>query len=398
MTATEKLETAKAKLMLEHPYIGSIAAMLRYDDNPDTLTFHSDGVHLHFNGEYIEQAPLDEVEFALANGAMHALLRHQERMEGRVGRLWQAATDLTVNSMLVKNGYTLPAYVYYDERFDGMYAEEIYDMLQEEMTYNDTLDEAEAPTPDDAPPQEDSQKTENTPSQGNESSRNSTSESDTPPIEQLQAEEIAALEEELAEYFEQLFAKYKRQDALPKGMELVVPHLFSHTIDWRESLYRYIAEFAKSTYSFMPPNMKYLYRGIALPSLSSDLLRIVIAVDTSGSVGETLLSVFLGEVESIMQSYGNYEIDLISADTKVHDHTTYLPGERLAYTLKGGGGTDFRPVFAYIDRHIDYLTLLLYFTDGMGTFPDVEPTYDVMWVMPEAKEVPFGEVLQIQGQ
>jgi predicted metal-dependent peptidase len=393
MSATEKLETAKARLMLEHPYIGAIAAMLRYDDNPDTLTFHSDGVHLRYNGEYIEEAPLDEVEFALANGAMHALLKHQERIEGRVGRLWQAATDLTVNSMLVKNGFTLPPYVYYDERFEGMYAEEIYDILKEEMTYNDTLDEAEAPTPDDTPPQEDATAPDNTPSQHDNPSQNNQSE---PAMQQFQAEEIAALEEELAEYFEQLFAKYKRQDALPKGMELVVPHLFSHTIDWRESLYRYIAEFAKSTYSFMPPNMKYLYRGIALPSLSSDLLRIVIAVDTSGSVDETLLSQFLGEVESIMQSYGNYEIDLISADAKVHDHMTYLPGERLSYTLKGGGGTDFRPVFDHIDRHIDYPTLLLYFTDGMGTFPDTEPPYDVMWVMPEAKEVPFGEVLHIR--
>jgi predicted metal-dependent peptidase len=61
--------------------------------------------------------------------------------------------------------------------------------------------------------------------------------------------------------------------------------------------------------------------------------------------------------------------------------------------VKGRGGTDFRPTFAYIEREISYPTLLLYFTDGMGTFPDTPPAYDVMWVMPESKEVPFGEVL-----
>jgi predicted metal-dependent peptidase len=70
----------------------------------------------------------------------------------------------------------------------------------------------------------------------------------------------------------------------------------------------------------------------------------------------------------------------------------------LDYTVSGVGGTDFRPTFAYIEREINYPTLLLYFTDGMGTFPESEPSFDVMWVMPEKKEVPFGEVLVLDGE
>ena len=89
----------------------------------------------------------------------------------------------------------------------------------------------------------------------------------------------------------------------------------------------------------------------------------------------------------------NYEIDLITADAKVQPHKVFLPGESLIYEVSGGGGTDFRPVFEYIDNYIAYPTLLLYFTDGMGTFPQMLPGYDVLWVMPEEKEVPFGEVL-----
>lgn len=404
MTHEEKIAKAKAKLMLEHPYIGSVATVLKMDADSNALTFGSDGTKLTYNEEYIERAPLDEIEFALANGAMHALLKHHERIEQRVGRIWQAATDLAVNSMLVKNDFTLPPHAYYDERFENMYAEEIYDILKDEMIYNQTRDETEAPTPDDVPPQE-----------GEEESREQQTQTRNdmptePPKKEEQAaeipqplaaqeedsltpEELSALQEELTEYFEQIFQKFKRQGELPKGLELVVPAYFSHKIHWRELLYRYIAEFAKSTYSFMPPNPKYLYRGICLPSLSSDLLRIVVAVDTSGSVDETLLGTFLGEVEGIMQSYGNYEIDLITADAKVHSHTVFLPGEALDYTLTGGGGTDFRPVFEHIEREVSYPTLLLYFTDGMGTFPAEAPGYDVMWVMPESREVPFGEVL-----
>ncbi len=395
MTHTEKIAKAKAKLMIEHPYIGSVATALKLENDTETLTFLSDGVRLKYNDEYFEKAPIDEIIFALANGAMHALLKHTERSGERVGRIWQAATDLAVNSMLVKNDFILPPYVYYDERFEDMYAEEIYDVLKDEMIYNQTLDDAEAPTPDDAQSEEGKEK-------GKEQSQKRSEEntSQTPPTEQAQPEEVSVEEmetlgEELQEYFEQLFQKFKRQGELPKGLERLVPVYFEHKIHWREMLYRYIAEFAKSTYSFMPPNMKYLYRGICLPSLSSDLLRIVIAVDTSGSVDESLLSSFLAEIDGIMQSYGNYEIDLITADAKVQSHKVFLPGEALDYTLSGGGGTDFRVVFDYIEREISYPTLLLYFTDGMGTYPQDVPHYDVMWVMPEHRDVPFGEVLTL---
>jgi len=209
--------------------------------------------------------------------------------------------------------------------------------------------------------------------------------------------EVDMLSEELKEFFEQIFQKHKRQGNLPKDLNVVVPEYFSHKVDWREILYRYIASYAKSTYSFVPPNMKYLYRGIYLPSLSSDLLRIVIAIDTSGSIDEELLGTFLGEVASIMQSYPNYEIDLITADARVQSHKVFLPGEALEYEVSGGGGTDFRPVFEYIDKSIDYPTLLLYFTDGQGSFPQSEPGYDVLWLMPESLDVPFGEVLLIEA-
>jgi len=373
--------------MLEHPYIGAVASLLRLDNDTQTLTCSSDGTTLKFNDEYFEQAPLDEILFALANGAMHTVLKHTQRQHERAGRIWQAATDMAVNSMLVKNDFILPPYAYYDKRFEGMYAEEIYDILQEEMVHNDSLEEAEAPTPDDA-------KEEQT-------TKSSTAHTDAPQAQSQEARSEMLPGEAFApevseEDLEQIFQKYHRQGELPQGLQLLVPEYFCHTIDWRQMLYRYIAEFAKSTYSFLPPNMKYLYRGIYLPSLGSDLLRIIIAVDTSGSVDESLLSRFLGEIESIMQNYGNYEIALIIADAKVHTHHTYLPGEKLEYRLSGGGGTDFRPTFTYIETHIDHPTLLLYFTDGMGTFPQEEPTYDVMWVMPEAKDVPFGEVLILQ--
>jgi predicted metal-dependent peptidase len=415
MTHLDKIEKAKARLMLEHPYFGTIASALKLQQSDNIESFLSDGIHLQYNDEYFDAASLEEVEFVLANGAMHTVLKHQSRAGERYEWLWQLATDYTINAMLVKNGLQLPDRANFQERFEGMYAEEVYEMLRadimnEELSGDESLKEQahdeQGKSNNDRVSQEgieapkDWNEEGNRPRQSAKSDGRSSDNANRNEVRHKEdaepSESLEALQEELKEHFEQIFQKLNRQGTLPKDLKFVVPQYFSHKVDWRELLYGYIASYAKSTYSFVPPNMKYLYRGIYLPSLSSDLLRIVIAVDTSGSVDETLLSTFLGEVGSIMQSYPNYEIDLLTADAKVQSHTVFLPGEALEYEVSGGGGTDFRPVFEYIDQQINYPTLLLYFTDGMGTFPEMEPAYDVMWVMPEEVDVPFGEVMVLE--
>ncbi|MBD3791396.1 MAG: hypothetical protein IE918_04485 [Campylobacterales bacterium] len=393
MTYQEKLTKAKARLMLEHPYFGTLVSALRIESDPDQLTFKSDGNTVRLNEEYIDKLNVSEVEFILSNGAMHAVLGHMERRGGRDRWLWQEACDFAVNAMLVKNGLQAPEYVNYQPQFEGMYAEEIYSQLKEEMKYapdtnhdssGDAQDQEESPEAQSGSEEQ----TQESPQPQNQQGKAESAEE-----QEIGQQELDALQEELKEHFEQIFNKLKRQDALPKDLKFVVPEYFSHKVDWREVLSGFIASYAKSSYSFMPPNMKYLYRGIYLPSLSSDLLRVIIAIDTSGSVERELLGTFLGEVESIMEVYPNFEIDIITADTKVHSHKTYLPGEALEYEVSGGGGTDFRPVFEYIDRNIDYPTALLFFTDGQGIYPDDAANYDVLWIMPKAVEVPFGEVL-----
>jgi predicted metal-dependent peptidase len=415
MAYSVKVEKAKARLMLDHPYFGTLAAALKLEQSDNIEAFLSDGNHLQYNDEYFDNASVEEIEFALANGAMHTVLKHQNRAGERYEWLWQLATDYTINAMLVKNGLQLPDRANFQERFEGMYAEEVYEMLRsdimnEELSNDESLSEQaydeQGKSNNDRVSQEGMEAPKDWNEEGNRPRQNATNDSsnsnhanknevrhkeDEEPLEDIQA-----LQEELKEHFEQIFQKLNRQGTLPKDLKFVVPEYFSYNVDWRELLYGYIATYAKSTYAFVPPNMKYLYRGIYLPSLSSDLLRIVISIDTSGSVNESLLSTFLGEINSIMQSYPNYEIDLLTADAKVQSHRVFLPGEVLEYEVSGGGGTDFRPVFEYIDQQMNYPTLLLYFTDGMGTFPEMEPTYDVMWIMPEEVEVPFGEVMVLE--
>jgi predicted metal-dependent peptidase len=152
----------------------------------------------------------------------------------------------------------------------------------------------------------------------------------------------------------------------------------------------------RNNYAFMPPNKKHLYRGVALPSLASDTLSLIVAIDTSGSIREDVLGVFIGEFKSIMQNFPSVAIELLIADAKVHSHHTFIGADNMDFTLKGGGGTDYRPVFDYVEENLPMSTMLLYFTDGDGIFPRIPPPYEVLWALSQSKnKIPFGRKLQI---
>jgi len=377
MTTHEKISKAKAKLLVEYPYFGTLASRLEFVVNDDLESFKSDGKKLEFREEYLHELELDEVEFILANGAMHAVLAHQHRKNNRSGWLWQMATDIAINDMLLQNGMIMPYGAQYRKRFSGMYAEEIYAELKSDILRDDEDLEYEAESSDDVEPQENQEKQESQQTQ-----------------EQLQEEILA--EQLLAEEAIALLESKLQSGEAPATIERFFDIKGFTKIDWREELREAIAPFFRDNYVMMPPSKKLLYDGIYLPSTRSETFFLVIAIDSSGSVDKELLDSFLSEVNFIMEQTQNYIIELLVCDDKVHQRQTFYTGESLDVSLQGGGGTDFRPVFAYVEEHLERPTLLLYFTDLEGFFPQEAPSYAIKWVSQKYKEVPFGEVILLE--
>ena len=188
----------------------------------------------------------------------------------------------------------------------------------------------------------------------------------------------------------------QKRGELPGGIERFFVPGGEPKIDWRQELYLTLERYDRNDYKTMPPSKKLLYMGTYLPSLDSELFRAVIAVDSSGSVDELLLGVFIAEVESLMLTFPNYRIDLLVCDAALQSHRTFTGGEMLEVALKGGGGSDFRPVFEYVEMYLPDTQLLLYFTDAQGRFPDDEPPYETVWVTPGSAGVPFGRLIVLE--
>ena len=120
----------------------------------------------------------------------------------------------------------------------------------------------------------------------------------------------------------------------------------------------------------------------------------VIAIDTSGSVSGDLVQRFVTKTYNILRQQENFftkiNLHIIQCDAKVQEDrkiTSQRDFDRYLETmeLRGFGGTDFRPVFAYVDELIragefSNLRGMIYFTDGRGIFPERKPDYDAAFV------------------
>lgn len=133
------------------------------------------------------------------------------------------------------------------------------------------------------------------------------------------------------------------------------------------------------------------------PLESRESLKIqefVIVVDTSYSTSGGLVKQFLNETFGILAGTDSFfhkcHIRVIQCDDEVRMDERITGRDELEalmerFTLVGGGGTDFRPAFAYVDElvrsgELRDLKGLLYFTDGKGIYPARRPEYDTAFL------------------
>lgn len=121
----------------------------------------------------------------------------------------------------------------------------------------------------------------------------------------------------------------------------------------------------------------------------------VIAIDTSGSVHGDMVKKFLEKTYDILMNqesfFSKINLHIIQCDAKIQKDVKITSHEELKNYMKnielhGFGGTDFRPVFTYVDELIkkkEFTNLkgMIYFTDGYGVFPERQPEYKTAFLI-----------------
>lgn len=363
----KKLTRARTQLLLEQPFFGSLALRLRMVEDESVLTMAVDGRSIFYNPKFVEGLSTGLTRAIVAHEVMHCVYEHCSRRENRNPMKWNIAGDYVINAVLTDCGFEFEGTGLLNRAYDDMTADQVYNLLPDDKDGGGgrhpgpgepggPLDECR-----DSDPQ--------------------TSEVDTTDWK------IATI---------QSAAAAKAAGNLPKSLERFIDEMVAPKVDWKARLRRFITEISKDDYSWMRPNRRMLSQDLYLPSLHSETMgEIVVAIDTSGSIGQGTLDAFGSEVKAIVQNVRPSKTTVIYCDAEVNHIDEFAPNDELHFQLHGGGGTDFRPPFKHLEDEGTTPVCFIYLTDMYGPFPN-DPGYPVLWCATTSIEGPFGETIQIE--
>jgi len=422
-TTAEKLTRARTRLVLDQPFFGTLSLRLKLI--PASLpTMATNGSRIVYNPAFVDQLKPAELEGTLAHEVLHCALGHHCRRGNRDPGLWNEAADLAINPILIGNGLTLPAGALIDPRFANLSAEEIYARL---LRKGGEGNGASKPGP---------QQTKAAGGMGNgpqgthgagmpdskvDSSHQPGSNQAGPTTEEAvdpgsmrpggfgevwdatdeQGHPASTADKHRQEHewniaAEQALRSAKACGREPGHVERPLVDSRKSQQDWRAILRDFIASATPSDYRWTPPNRRYIASGLYLPSVERrGLGEIVIVVDTSGSIGQRELEQFAAEISAISEEAQPEAIHVVYCDAAVQSSQEFRASEPLQLEPKGGGGTDFRPAFAWLAENNVAPVCVIYLTDlCCDSFPET-PDYPVLWLTESRRIAPFGETIRI---
>lgn len=393
--AAKKIEQAKIDLIMTNPFYAIMTLKLEFVEKSSewfvqhgiSRTMCTDGKQVCYFADFIHEICPDNniqvLKGVIVHEVDHIMFLHHLRLKGKNPKVWNIACDYIVNHHVLQAGFQLPKDLYIsDEVTDSSYAEEIYNkLIQKDNT----------------------EQQEGDGSSGNDSSTGSSVGEVMQPTNadgsSMSEDQIKQFANEIKEQIQSAYNVARKQGSLPYGIERLVKKISSNQVNWKEAIAEFATILTKNNYNWMRPNRRYMPQFI-LPSLyDEESGNIVWAIDTSISVTAEELGEIAGEADSIL-STTNVTLQVIYCDAYCHGDVVEITRDdgEVKLEMRGGGGTDYRPVFKKVEeKSLDPIGLI-YFTDGYcDSFPSEEPDYPVLWIITAKRDLnfspPFGTVI-----
>jgi predicted metal-dependent peptidase len=419
-----RVSQARGKLYVDMPFFGYILGHFEIIPvNDDRIQgFSIDIRYLYFNTRYTEKLTIERIKGVLMHLVMHLIMKHIERGKGRNADVWSISADISSDLMIEEVKKEQPfdwltnSIKEIPEEYQNISTEEIYKFLYEDAQ-SDQLGSSQ-------------QDDENNSGDSNDENdnQNDDNEFSSDIIDDLREksgvgaacnfnETIKEMEDVLNSPLGELqkdrflgilrsaYETAKERGSIPAKMRFFIEGLLNPKIPWYVILENYIQKTIMVDWKWNPPNKRLISSGFHIPSPDKEFLNVVIAVDTSGSISSDELNSFISEVFGILTTLTRIKLTLIDCDAEVKQISVYEDGESISgeplpwenREFIGRGGTDFVPVFQYIEDEGTDPDLFIYFTDGYGRFPkenEFNMNYPILWVMTTDVIAPFGQTIQ----
>lgn len=366
---TTKLAKAKTALILEHPFVGTIALSMPFEFDESIKTAATNGKRIKFNPEFVDSLTDEEVKFLVAHECFHPMLEHNFRRGDRQHKKWNVAADYVINKLLTDESIGRMPKV-------GLLDPNIYNAGHgtSEGIYNILPD-----MPDDGSGPGDP---------GN--ALDDCEDGDGSPAEQQQQQ--AEWKVKVA----QAAQAAKMMGKMSANMQRLVDEVLQPKVDWREVMQKFLVKARTDQRSFSRFNRRFIAQGLYLPSVSGEQMgEVCFAVDCSGSIDQKTVNQFAAEIKRVKEDLMPERIHVLYFDSEVSHVESYEQHDDLDIKPHGGGGTDFAPVFEKIIELGINPVAVVFLTDlCCNSFGD-QPDAPVLWVTTDPGKAPFGEVVEM---
>lgn len=348
----EQLTRARISLLLQQPFWGTLATRLILKDATDDEwcpTAATDGRHFYYNRNFIGKLTKVETVFLVAHEVEHCVYDHMSRRGSRKPKMWNAAADYVINWELHEHNIgklpdpkTSGVQACFDPKYKGMFAEEVYELLEKDPNANFPEFDIHLEPGD---------------GKG----------------EPMTEEERRVLGDEIRAAVMQA-AKSAGAGNTPAGVKRLLKDLTEPQMDWRELLNMKLQSMVKSDFTWMRCSRKAQSSGIYLPAMKEEpKVKAAVSIDCSGSMSDEMLRDLLSETKGIMEQFGDFELDVWCFDTRVYGHEKFTPDnidDIDSYEIKGGGGTDFGCNWHWMKENDIQPERFIMFTDGYNCSPE----------------------------
>lgn len=329
-----------------------------FDDTIPTAA--TDGKKILFSPKFFMDLPRNQRAFLVAHETMHVVYAHMLRRGDRDAQKYNCAADYVINYELVQQGLEFIPVGLYDDRYEGMSTEEVYDLL-----------------PD-----------------------NTSNPMDGDIVESDSKEEADKIDTEIKTLISRATQMADMRGAggsVPTSVRRMLIEMTEPKVDWRVVTKRFFKSLDRREYTWTRRNRR--YQEVYLPSVRKrrSLDRLTFALDTSCSVTPKQFDQFISEIVGVFRLLQPKVIDLLQFDHRLQsvEEVKNLK-ELLEVEFLGRGGTS--PEVAIEHFMTTKSKALIMITDGeFGTAHLPKPSQPVIWVIFNNSRfvAPYGKTIHI---
>ncbi len=382
MNTEDRITKAKVALLISQPWFGQLSCYLTLIENNkiDSAAIDERG-YFYYNLKFIEKCSDIELKGLVMHEILHLAYQHPFRIQHRDQTIFNIAADLKINYELIRldnhtlelpKGGLMPnwegkwscanAKV---ENIGEKTTEQIYEELKKQAFKIPSfiLDLLKGQSG----------------------------------VEEIPPSQIPVLAREWQARIDA--ANTQLRGDVPEGLARELKALENPELPWIQILRQRLRKMTRER-TWKKVNKKYLPFYFPASTVIKGLTAVV-AIDTSGSISQEQLTKSLSEIWGLAETFRSVRLFLMTCDADVWDTMELRNGNKaklLKMKMRGGGGTDFRPVFKLVKKNYqNMIDCLVFFTDGYGTFPEKKPFYPVYWIT-DSRDVkyPFGKVIYLK--